>query len=152
MLGKQEHMVNGSCKFIHSPFRLRVDLKNNSCEILLPTPFAVLRDSQFPRNGKELFLRRRMRLLLRFIVLRPEWRTESTLINSGCHDTEQMYVASQLQRWLVDCQSSGHWANIKLQPGWTRTEKRRQEMKTSELRKVCGCVTQTATCYRLWTS
>lgn len=84
MLGKQEHMASGSCKFIYSPFRPRVDLKNDSCEILLPTSFAVLRDSQSRRNGKELFVRLRMRLVLRFIVLRPEWWTESTLITTGC--------------------------------------------------------------------
>lgn len=103
MLGKQEHMASGSCKFIHPPFRLRADVKNESCEILLPTSFAVLRDSPSPRNGKELFLRLRIRLLLRFIVLRPEWRTESTLINTGCprHWANSCFKpATETIRWL----------------------------------------------------
>lgn len=52
MLGKQGQMADGSYKFIYSPFRLRADLKNVSREILLPTPFPVPGESQFPRSGK----------------------------------------------------------------------------------------------------
>lgn len=57
MLGKQEQMAGESYKLIHPPSWLRADLTNASCEILLPTPFPVLRDRQSPRSGKQLFLR-----------------------------------------------------------------------------------------------